>query len=182
MISTYQGTIRLVLFDVDGVLTDGSLQLNGEGEALKTFNVRDGLAVALLRAHGIRCGILSGKTSAPLDYRIRQLKFDVAVTGKLEKTAAYEAIKREQQLEDVQIAYVGDDVVDLPLIGRVGQFYAPSDAHVLVLQRADHVMKACGGHGVAREVAEHLLMQDGMSLEQVYRPLINQWSWHDAVQ
>lgn len=178
----YQGKIKLVLFDVDGVLTDGSLYLDGEGEALKQFNVRDGLAIALLRAHGIRSGVLSGKSSASLDYRIRQLKFDVAVTGKLEKHAAYMAIKRDTGLEDAQIAYIGDDVVDLPLAGLVGRFYAPADAHPLVLRAADHVLQTAGGRGVARELCEHLLMADGIGLEEAYGPLIEQWTKYDAAQ
>lgn len=178
----YQGPIKLVLFDVDGVLTDGTLHLDGEGEAIKTFNVRDGLAISLLRAHGIRSGVLSGKASAPLEYRIRQLKFDVAITGKLEKQEAYRAIKREQGLDNIQIAYIGDDVVDLPLIGQVGVFYAPSDAHDLVRASADHVLQTRGGRGVARELAEHLLQADGLSLEEVYHPLIDQWNCHHAVQ
>lgn len=182
MTRTYQGAVRLVLFDVDGVLTDGSLHLDGEGERIKAFNVRDGLAIALLRAHGIRSGVLSGKSSAALDFRIRQLGFDVAVTGRLEKREAYVAIKREQGLSDMQIVYVGDDVVDLPLMGQVGRFYAPSDAHSLVLARADYVVRVCGGKGVAREVAEHVLQSDGLSIEQVYAPLIEQWSRFDAVQ
>ncbi|MFE8154119.1 HAD-IIIA family hydrolase [Brenneria goodwinii] len=182
MASLYQGPIRLVLFDVDGVLTDGSLYLDGQGERLKAFNVRDGLAISLLRAHGIHAGILSGKSSEALDYRIRQLKFDVAVTGRLEKQEAYTTIKRERGLDDAQIAYVGDDVVDLPLAGRVGCFYAPSDAHALVLEAADHVVAACGGRGVARDVAEHVLLAAGLSLQQAYRPLIAQWERYDAVQ
>ncbi len=85
----YRGPIRLVLFDIDAVLTDGTLFLDGQGELVKPFNVRDGLAVGLLRAHGILSGVLSGKASAPLDYRIRQLEFVVAVTGRLEKRDAY---------------------------------------------------------------------------------------------
>lgn len=182
MSSLYQGPIRLVLFDVDGVLTDGTLFLDGQGELVKPFNVRDGLAVGLLRAHGILSGVLSGKASAPLDYRIRQLKFDVAVTGKLEKREAYAALKREHALEDAEVAYVGDDVVDLPLAGLVGRFYAPADAHPLVLARADHVVGAKGGHGVAREVAEHVLHSGGLGLEHAYQPLMDQWDRHHAVQ
>lgn len=178
----YQGPFKLVLFDVDGVLTDGSLHFSGQGEALKTFNVRDGLAVALLRSHCILSGILSGRASEALDYRIRQLKFDLAVTGSMEKCEAYAMIKREYNLEDGQIVYVGDDVVDLPLIGLVGRFYAPSDAHPLVLAQADYVVRARGGRGVAREVAEDILQSDGLSLEQSYHFLINQWTRYDAAQ
>src|SRR5690606_17740134 len=182
MADVYQGPIRLVLFDVDGVLTDGTLFVDGQGELVKPFNVRDGLAVGLLRAHGILSGVLSGKASAPLDYRIKQLQFDIAVTGRLEKRDAYAAIKREHGLVDAQIAYVGDDIVDLPLTGLAGQFYAPVDAHPLVLARADHVVAARGGHGVAREVAEHVLRAGGLDLEDAYRPLIGQWDRHHAAQ
>ena len=114
----YAGPIRLVLFDVDGVLTDGSLIFDSTGEALKTFNVRDGLAIALLRVHGIRSGVLSGKTSGALDFRIQQLGFDVAVTGQLAKSEAFEAICIEEALENLSIAYVGDDVGDLRLLHR----------------------------------------------------------------
>jgi 3-deoxy-D-manno-octulosonate 8-phosphate phosphatase (KDO 8-P phosphatase) len=180
--SAYSGPIRLVLFDVDGVLTDGSLLFDSNGEALKKFNVRDGLAIALLRAHGIRSGVLSGKASGPLDHRIRQLGFDVAVTGSLAKSDAFEAIGREEGLENSAIAYVGDDVVDLPLAGRAGRFYAPSDAHPLVLRRADHILVARGGHGAGREVAEHVLASGGLSLEQAYEPLMREWEYFRAVQ
>ena len=180
--AAYAGPIRLVLFDVDGVLTDGSLVYDANGEALKTFNVRDGLAIALLHAHGIRTGVLSGKASGPLDFRIRQLGFDVAVTGRLEKTEAFVAIVEQEGLAGAAIAYVGDDVVDLPLAGRAGCFYAPSDAHPLVLQRADHVLAARGGHGAAREAAEHILTSSGLSLEQAYAPLLEQWGHFHAVQ
>lgn len=173
---------QLVLFDVDGVLTDGSLHIDSAGEVMKSFNVRDGLAVALLHAHGIKSGVLSGKKSAALDFRIKQLGFDAAVTGVLEKRAAYERIRSEFGLDESQIAYVGDDVVDLPLVGKVGRFYAPADAHPLVLRHADHVLSLCGGQGVAREAAEHILTSAGHDLEQIYSPLINDWDQFDAVQ
>lgn len=178
----YSGVIRLVLFDVDGVLTDGSLVFDDNGEALKTFNVRDGVAVALLHAHGIRAGVLSGRVSSPLDFRIRQLDFDIALTGRLDKIDAFAAICEQQGLDGTQIAYVGDDVMDLPIAGRVGRFYAPRDAHPLVLRRADHILTSRGGHGAAREVAEHVLASDGLSLEQVYQPLLNHWERVHVVQ
>lgn len=174
--------IELVLFDVDGVLTDCSLYLDSDGESFKVFNARDGLAVALLHAHGIRSGVLSGKSSGGLDYRIRQLQFDIAVTGCVEKRRALREICADEDLHPSTVAYVGDDVVDLPLIGLVGRFYAPSDAHRLVLDRADHVISCRGGRGVAREVAEHVLLSRGHSLTEVYQPLIEGWGRLDAVQ
>lgn len=181
-ISRYDGPIKLVLFDVDGVLTDGVLHIDDQGEVFKDFNVRDGLAVSLLKSHGIRSGVISGKSSTALDFRIRQLNFDLAVTGRLEKLKAYEEIKRDLALSDAQIAFVGDDVIDLPLVGVVGRFYAPADAHPLVRQSADYITLAAGGHGVAREVAEQLLTETGLTLSEVYEPLINRWSHFDVVQ
>lgn len=174
--------IKLLLFDVDGVLTDGSIIVDSHGEALKAFNVRDGLAVALLRCHGIRSGVLSGKASSALDYRVQQLGFDVAVTGTLEKLDAIQQIARDQGLSFGEIAFVGDDVVDLPLAGLVGRFYAPSDAHPLVREEADFVLSLPGGGGAGREAAERVLTESGLSLEDAYAPLLNSWRKFDAAQ
>ncbi|AXF25410.1 3-deoxy-D-manno-octulosonate 8-phosphate phosphatase [Burkholderia pyrrocinia] len=178
----YRGAVRLVLFDVDGVLTDGLLHMTAEGEFMKSFHVRDGVAVALLRAHGIRSGILSGKHSGALACRAAQLGVDVLVTGCDDKAAGYEDIKARQQCDDSEIAYVGDDVNDLAVIERVGVSYAPADAHHLVRACVDHVASTAGGRGVAREVAEHLLIRAGLSLDDAYRPLLEQWRSHHVVQ
>jgi 3-deoxy-D-manno-octulosonate 8-phosphate phosphatase (KDO 8-P phosphatase) len=172
--SAYRGPIRLLLLDVDGVLTDSTLFIGRNGEEFKSFNTRDGLAVALLRAHGIRTGVLSGKSSDALDFRIKQLGIDVAVTGHLDKASAFAQILSNEDLTAESVAYVGDDVVDLPLAGRVGRFYAPSDAHRLVLERADHVLNARGGGGAAREAAEHLLLTGGLTLLDAYAPMVEQ--------
>lgn len=182
MADTYNGPIRLVLFDVDGVLTDGALHIGADGEVLKSFNAKDGVAVALLRAHGIRSGIISGKASPALDYRARQLKLDLAVTGCHDKLSAYSDLKRELGLDDAQIVFVGDDVIDLPVMQQVGLSYAPADAHSLVLHQASHVTRSSGGQGVAREVAEHLLQLGGINLDAAYRPLLSEWSQHAAQQ
>ncbi|MFT4214393.1 MAG: hypothetical protein QM622_06410 [Microbacterium sp.] len=174
--------IELVLFDVDGVLTDGTIWMDGSGEAVKGFHVQDGLAVSLLRVHGIRSGVLSGKSSAPLDARISQLQFDVAVTGTLGKLAAIAAIGQEHGVAAEAIAFVGDDVVDLPLAGVVGCFYAPSDAHPLVRDAADVVLTRAGGRGVAREAAEHVLASRGLSLGDMYAPLLERMTTDHVTQ
>ncbi|WP_449373255.1 KdsC family phosphatase [Arthrobacter psychrolactophilus] len=174
--------IQLVLFDVDGVLTDGTIWMDGSGEAFKGFHVQDGLAVSLLHAHGIRSGVLSGKTSAPLDARIKQLGFDVAVTGTLGKAEALVSITSELGISADEVAFVGDDIVDLPLAGIVGQFYAPSDAHPLVLAAANVVLTRPGGRGVAREAAEHVLAARGLSLEDMYKPLLETMTTSHVVQ
>lgn len=174
--TAYAGAIKLVLFDVDGVLTDGTLYIASNGEAMKTFSVRDGVAIALLRAHGLQCGIISGKSSPALDFRIQQLKFDVVATGRNDKLAALAEVLVQVGLNEEETAFVGDDVVDLPLLPRVGAFYAPSDAHPLVLDAAHHVVRAIGGHGVAREVAEHVLLSGGLDLAAAYAPLCSSWA------
>lgn len=178
----YAGTIKLLLLDVDGVLTDGSIYMDGASESHKVFNVRDGLAVALLSAHGVQTGILSGKSSAPLDHRIRQLGIAYAVTGKLHKREGLQEVLRQAGLDAAAIAYVGDDIVDLPLVGIVGRFYAVADAHELIISAADYRLASPGGRGAAREAAEHILLAGGLTLEEAYAPLIDGWDTYGAQQ
>lgn len=172
----------MLVCDVDGVLTDGTLYVGASGEVLKSFNVRDGIAVALLRAHGLEFGLLSGKASPALDERIRQLGIAHAITGQLEKRAAIAQLAADAGVKLAEIAYIGDDVVDLPLCGVVGTFYAPADAHPLVIDRADRVARTRGGRGVAREVAEDILTAGGLPLREAYRPLMANWGEYGAQQ
>lgn len=180
--SSYRGPVRLVLFDVDGVLTDGAIYVDGDKECVKRFNVRDGVAVALLRAHGIATGIVSGKASAALDYRVSELKFDVAVTGCGDKLGAYQRTCEERGVADEQVVFVGDDVIDLAVMLRVGIACAPADAHPLVLGIAHYVSPFRGGTGVARDVAEYVLTEGGLPLDDAYRPLTESWRGHAVVQ
>lgn len=182
MPGTYRGPVRLVLFDVDGVLTDGILHINGDGECFKNFNAKDGVAIALLRTHGINCGIISGKASKSLDYRARELKFEVIVTDCNNKLIAYNDLKYKLGLTNEQIVFVGDDIIDLPTMKVAGVSYAPCDAHELVRNQASHITTSAGGHGVARDVAEHILQQGGLSLEESYQCLLNEWSRHEVKQ
>ena len=106
MSQAYRGPVRLVIFDVDGVLTDGSLHMGADGEVYKTFSARDGVAFALLRAHGMFSAIISGKSSKALDYRGQELRIDRVVTGCLDKFKAYNELKRELGLEDEQLSLI----------------------------------------------------------------------------
>ena len=182
MANKYNGPVQLVLFDVDGVLTDGKLHIGADGEMIKNFHVKDGVAVALLKAHGISSGVITAKKSAALDYRIGQLNFDVAVTGCDDKLSAYLNIKENFMLEDQQIVYVGDDVIDLSVMERVGISYAPADAHRFVLKCATHITSMEGGQGVAREVSEHILHSGGLDLNASYSPLLNKRSKNSIQQ
>lgn len=159
---------KLVLFDVDGVLTDGTLWIGKKGEKFKGFNAKDGVSVALLRKHGIASGVVSGKSSKPLDFRIEQLGFDVAITGCHDKLGAITEWLADKDYGLESVVFVGDDVIDVQIMQAVGFAYAPADAHELALVAADHVTQAVGGRGVAREVAEHILLGQGLSLVDMY--------------
>lgn len=164
--------IELVLFDVDGVLTDGTLLIGLEGEALKPFNVRDGVASGLLRQHGIKSGVLSAKSSQPLKTRATQLGMEVIKIGFSQKLDAIREIAEEHGISPARIAFVGDDIIDIPVMKIIGASYAPADAHPLVLATARHVTQARGGRGVAREVAEDLLAAKGLSLADMYAHML----------
>ena len=120
--------IRLILTDCDGVLTDGSLYYNGQGETIKVFHIHDGLAFKLAHNAGIKTGIISGRKSAALELRANELKVDYLYHGNDAKLAAYEEIRTAENLHDDQIAYLGDDLHDLELLHCVGLAIAVADA------------------------------------------------------
>ncbi|WP_237057874.1 KdsC family phosphatase [Microbulbifer sediminum] len=174
--------LQLVLFDVDGVLTNGYLSIASEGEIFKQFNVKDGVAVALLKSHGIKTGVISGKKSAALDFRCDQLGLDVVVTGCEDKLVAAEKIVSAMSITSSQVAFVGDDIIDLSAMMFAGISFAPADAHALAKRRADVTLESIGGGGVAREVAEYILFQRGLSLEEMYQPLLESKEKVEVVQ
>lgn len=164
--------IQLVLFDVDGVLTDGGLYVGPDGEIFKKFNAKDGVAVALLKTHGIQVGVISGKASKALDFRIKQLDFDHSITGCSNKLSALEVLLERIELGFDQVAFVGDDIIDIPVMKKVGLSIAPADAHELAIKAAHHVTLTKGGKGVARESAEFVLRKSGLSLSDMYLDML----------
>ena len=172
-------SIRLVLFDVDGVLTDGTLYIGPEGEVFKAFNAKDGVAISLLKKHGIEVGIISGKASKALDFRIKQLGIDHAITGCSDKLSALHALITKTRCNLGQIAFVGDDIIDIAVMKKVALSIAPADAHSLAIDAAHYVSLAKGGEGVARESAEYILKNAGLSLEDMYADVVGQ---HDINQ
>lgn len=161
-------SIRLVLFDVDGVLTDGSLFIGPEGEVFKSFNAKDGVAVALLKSHGIKVGIISGKASKALDWRVDQLGLDYAITGCQDKLAALNVLLDGTDLSFENVVFVGDDIIDISVMEKVAFSIAPADAHQLAIECAEFVTSCKGGEGVARESAELILKNAGLSLSEMY--------------
>ncbi len=175
-------SIKLVLFDVDGVLTDGTLYIDGLGEAYKPFNAKDGVAVSLLKHHGIKSGVVSGKASPALLNRVGQLKMDVVKTGCLEKVAAVQEIVSELGLHMSEVCFVGDDIIDYHVMNAVGVSFSPCDAHPLILECAHYVTRCPGGRGVAREVSESLLTAHGHSLQGMYSFMLKKGELHDVTQ
>ena len=156
--------IRLVIFDVDGVLTDGSLFLGDDGQEYKAFNSRDGHGMKMLRGSGVEIGIITGRSSEVVRLRMESLGIQHLYQGREEKLPAFEALIGQLGLAPEQVAYCGDDVVDLPVMTRVGLAVAVQDAHALVKQHAHWITPQGGGRGAARDLCE-LIMQAQGTLE-----------------
>lgn len=161
--------IRLVVFDVDGVLTDGRLYLGNDGEELKAFYVRDGLGIKLLQSTGVEIGIITAKTSHIVVRRMEELGVRHVFQGKADKLSTFKALCEKVQLEPKQVAYVGDDVIDVPVMLEVGLAIAVGDAHALVVERAHWQTQSAGGRGAAREVCELIMQAQGSLTEQLSR-------------
>jgi 3-deoxy-D-manno-octulosonate 8-phosphate phosphatase (KDO 8-P phosphatase) len=153
--------IRLVLTDVDGVLTDGTLLLLPGGGEAKAFHARDGLAVGLAHRVGLRTGVISGRSSEAVVRRAAELKMAVVRQGVADKAAALREILAEEGLEARQVAYMGDDVNDLAVMREVGLCAAPADAPLDIRVEAFMVTEARGGHGCLREFLEAILRARG---------------------
>ena len=157
--------IRLVIFDVDGVLTDGSLFVGDDGQEYKAFNSRDGHGIKMLIKHGVIVAIITGRTSKVVEHRMENLGIEQVYQGKLEKLPAYEELAAELGISAAETAYVGDDIVDLPVMRRVELAIAVQDAHPLVRTHSHWQTPSCGGRGAARDVCEMLMEARGV-LEQ----------------
>jgi 3-deoxy-D-manno-octulosonate 8-phosphate phosphatase (KDO 8-P phosphatase) len=153
--------IKLLLLDVDGVLTDGSIIYNDNGTETKVFNVNDGLGIRLLMEAGLKVGIVTGRTSKALYHRCNNLGISLVFDGVHEKTSVLELISEQTGLLADEIAFVGDDLPDLPLLRRVGLSIAVADAHETVIENVDMVTSKKGGDGAVREVCEAILKAQG---------------------
>lgn len=149
--------IKLVIFDVDGVLTDGSLFLGDDGQEYKAFYSRDGLGMKMLQKTGVHIGIITGRTSEVVKHRMKSLSIEHVYQGQDNKLPAYEDLKTRLSLDAEEIAYVGDDIVDLPVMKQVGLAVAVADAHPVVVQHAHWHTPHAGGRGAARDVCELIM-------------------------
>jgi 3-deoxy-D-manno-octulosonate 8-phosphate phosphatase (KDO 8-P phosphatase) len=150
-------TIRLLVLDVDGTMTDGRLYFGPRGEALKVFHVRDGQGIKHLDAAGIKVAVISGRTSKMVAARCRELGVQHVIQGAEDKVVAFEKLRSQLKVEASESACVGDDAVDVPLMKVVKLAFAVADAHSAAIRAADVVTSLPGGRGAVREVCDYLL-------------------------
>ncbi|MCK5813373.1 MAG: 3-deoxy-manno-octulosonate-8-phosphatase KdsC [Cocleimonas sp.] len=155
--------IKLVIFDVDGVLTDGKLFYDNNGDEYKAFNAKDGHGLQMLEKAGIAVAIITGRQSELVNHRAANLNLSphMIYQGYSDKRLAFKDLLEKTGLSATQIAYVGDDVIDLPVMTKVGLPIAVYDAHWFVQKHADWISQQRGGHGAVREICEMLLEAQG---------------------
>ncbi|WP_022852767.1 KdsC family phosphatase [Thermodesulfatator atlanticus] len=160
--------IKLLLLDVDGILTDGRIIIDASGSEIKHFCVRDGMGIKLLQMAGIEVGLLSSRTSLPVSHRAQELGIDLIIQGEKDKLSLYEKIKQEKSLKDEEIAFMGDDWVDIPVLARVGLAISVPEAWPPVKDYAHYVTKQNGGYGAVREVCDLILAACG-KWEEIFK-------------
>lgn len=154
--------IRLVVFDVDGVLTDGRLFLTDEGQEIKAFHSRDGLGLKGLMSFGIAVAVITARNAPLVDQRMRELGIEHYIKGTEDKAGALAKLVAELSIPLSQVAYMGDDLVDWPAMKVCGFKCVPADGDAWLLQRADYVTQARGGQGAAREIAEKIMADQNL--------------------
>ncbi len=153
--------IKLLLLDVDGVMTDGRIIYDSDGGETKAFDVKDGHGLKLVQRAGIQVGIITGRQSAVVTRRAAELGIELVYQGVKDKTLPFAEILKKLALKPVEVAYVGDDVVDLPVMRQVGFAATVADAVDDIKPFADMVTSRCGGRGAVREVCDFLLKESG---------------------
>ena len=161
--------VELVIFDIDGVLTNGALILGEHGSEYKMFHVRDGFGLVMLRNSGCHIAAISGRSLNLADQYLTDLGIEHIYQNQTDKNQAFEDLLSKLKLEAQAAAYVGDDFIDLPVMYNVGFAIAVADAHPQVIQAADWTTKAKGGYGAAREVCEFIMQARGTMAAQLKR-------------
>jgi len=153
--------IKLLICDIDGVLTDGSVMLGNAGEELKAFNIKDGFGLRAIQQFGIQVALITGRQSTLVERRAAELDIKHVYQGNTNKRAAFAELLNCLKLAPSQAAHIGDDFPDLPLFTQVGLAAAPADGHPVLRERAHFVTRANGGAGAVREVCDLLLQAQG---------------------
>ena len=151
----------MIISDIDGVWTDGSFYKGTDGQEFKKFNVNDGVGVAMARAAGFKIALISGRFSPATEYRAKELNIEDVYNGGLNKIIAYEELKKKYNLIDSEIAYVGDDLIDIPVMEKVGAPIAVENAIISVKEISIYITKTAGGYGAFRESVSWIINQQG---------------------
>ena len=163
--------IKLIAFDIDGVMTDGGLHYSDDGHEFKTFNVQDGLGIVLLKRVGIEVAIITGRNSGVVSHRAADLGVAHVYQGVGNKRDVAEKLLQKLGLTWSELAFMGDDLIDLQVMAACGFSAAPADAHALAKRHARLIANKHGGHGAAREVCEFILEAQG-KLEATIAPFL----------
>ena len=156
--------VKLLICDIDGVFSDGRIYLGNQGEELKAFNTKDGFGIKSLINSGVAVAVITGRQSTIVEQRMKSLTVPYIYQGQEDKIVAYEDLKARLNLTDDQIAYIGDDSPDLPVMEKVGFSVAVQDAHPLVKYQSDYTTLLPGGFGAVRELTDLLMLSQGISL------------------
>ncbi|RXI25507.1 KdsC family phosphatase [Aliarcobacter trophiarum] len=163
--------IELLIFDVDGTLTNGDIMYSSDLQEYKTFNVNDGFAIVFWTKYlGKKAAIITGRESKIVEYRANELKIEYVYQNVKDKLAVLDNILKKEGLNYNQTAAIGDDLNDLKMLKKVGLSFAPQNAHELVKNSVNVVCKKSGGNGAAREMIEYILKEDSL-----YEEFLNQW-------
>ncbi len=163
--------VKMVLLDVDGVMTDGGITYEGGAEGtdaeLKRFDIQDGMGITMALKAGLKVGILTGRTSSMVEHRARELSIGIIKQGFRAKLEGWRQILEESSLSGSEVAYIGDDVQDLPVLWRAGFSAAPANAVSEVKSEVDYVCQRSGGHGAVREFIDLVLLEKGIKAEVI---------------
>ena len=168
--------IKMIIMDVDGTLTNGSLLVLPDGEELKSYNVKDGTGILLAHLAGLRTGIITGKISKPLEKRAEKLKITEVYQGIFDKKKILVKILEKNNLKSEEVAYIGDDLGDLEVIKRVGLSGAVANAHPTIKKHCHYICESPGGGGAVREFIEFILDSQNKwdTIEAGFKDLVNQ--------
>jgi len=161
--------IKLIVSDVDGVLTDNTIYIDDNGTESKKFSIADGVGAYLAKKFGLEIALISARKSKATEIRAKQLKIKYVFLGREDKLRIYEKIKKDLKLRDSQIAYLGDDIVDIPVLKKAGIPICVKDASTLIKKYADYITKAEGGRGALREVVEMVLLSKNKNLTEIFK-------------